>query len=63
MTMASDADRLEGERRRALGLAWRSQKLWIAAALTLSALVLLAFCLVVSNVVHSAERQHSTQGS
>lgn len=38
--------------------AWRSENALILAALTLSLVFLIAFCVVVSSVVRSAERQH-----
>jgi len=37
---------------------WRTERMLMAAGLVLAAIFLVAFCLVVSNVVRSAERQH-----
>ena len=41
---------------------WRSENALILAALALSAVVLIAFCVVVSGVVRNAERQHQQAG-
>jgi|AraplaMF_Col_mMF_1032025.scaffolds.fasta_scaffold04911_8 hypothetical protein len=38
--------------------AWRSENALILAALALSLVFLIAFCVVVASVVRSAERQH-----
>jgi len=37
---------------------WRTERTLMAAGLVLAAIFLVAFCLVVSNVVRSAELQH-----
>jgi hypothetical protein len=41
---------------------WRSENAVILAALALSAVFLIAFCVVVSGVVRSAEQQHQQAG-
>jgi len=42
---------------------WRSERALMAAGLVLSAIFLVAFCLVVGSVVRSAERQHQAENA
>jgi|GEM_PF-2808979 len=49
--------------RQRLPAEWRSERVLVAAGLVLSAIFLVAFCLVVGSVVRSAERQHEAENA